>query len=1190
MYLKRIEIQGFKSFAEKINMNFDLGVTCIVGPNGSGKSNISDCVRWVLGEQSAKNLRGGKMEDVIFIGTQYRKSMGFAKVSLILDNQDESLPIDYSEVVITRKLYRSGESEFFINNNQCRLKDIHELLMDTGIGRDGYSIIGQGRVDEILSAKSDDRRAIFEEASGIVKYKTRKNEALKKLEQTSQNLERINDTINILDGQLEPLKVQSKDAQKYMELSEELKNAMILSYIDRITKYYEQQKGIEKEYNDSQKLVENEEQGLIEAENKYKNLNTNLQEVIKKLEDTKNVFYQNESNQEKIAYQIKVDEEKVNSSSLNIFRLKDEINRLKLEIQSSKKENHANQDKLKKLEQKEVKDRQKLQKEETLLQKMSDNLTDKQKEMEKLNDSYLEKLNEKTVNSNYMNNTSNFLQSIELEKEKIKNDIKKNKEQVDFYSKNKEAIFSKIKSNQDLLIKESEKVKKLEESISKVNKKHDVDTKKLNELIVKINSNVAGCKFLKDLEDNLEGYTKSVKYILKMCSTNKEFAKGVHGALIKLIQVPEEMEIAIEVALGNALQYIVTDTENEAKRIIEYLKTNNLGRATFLPISSVEGKEFEQDKIDKIQSCKGFVGFANKVISYDPKYYGIILSFLGKIVIVSDLQSGIDMARKFNYKFKIVTVKGEFLNIGGSITGGSTNKKETGLMSRGRKINELEKAIKEQKIEEEALRKEIDDISKQKKDNQKELENSKAKQKEYEMLLLKDISYKERLEDDVKKYTQTLDELHKEQQKLLKQEEETKQKFEKEKNDLLLIEKEIEEIQNKVLENKETHKSTMIEREKLQGTIMQIKIDINKILESMQNLGELIKKEDSIIQNLENSIVQKNKEKEDFEQNMKNIDLNIKNMKEELRKENESKKDIYEEIEKIEVDKKEKEKELEVSFARLQKINKNIILLKEEFNKVDTKKTKVDEEINYLKDKLWEEYELTYQNALTLNKDVTERVSQKRIQDLKTKIKELGNVNIGAIEEYKKIKEHYEFMTAQRDDMEKSASNLRKVISEMTQVMKERFIEQFRIINDNFNIVFNELFEGGRAKLVLEDEENVLESGIQIHVQPPGKKLQNMMLLSGGERAFTAIALLFAIIKLRPAPFCILDEIEAALDDANVYKFADYIKKNIDISQFILITHRKGTMEAADTLYGVTMQEQGISKVVSLKLDALQKK
>lgn len=1190
MYLKRIEIQGFKSFAEKINMDFDLGVTCIVGPNGSGKSNISDCVRWVLGEQSAKNLRGGKMEDVIFVGTQYRKSMGFAKVSLILDNQDESLPIDYSEVVITRKLYRSGESEFFINNNQCRLKDIHELLMDTGIGRDGYSIIGQGRVDEILSAKSDDRRAIFEEASGIVKYKTRKNEALKKLEQTSQNLERINDTISMLESQLEPLKVQSKDAQKYLELSEELKHAMILSYIDRISKAYEQQGIIKKEHDKSYNLVEEEEKNLSKAENLYKLLNVNLQDITKELEDTKNMFYQNESNQEKVAYQIKIDEEKVNSSSLNIFRLKDEINKLKSEIQVSKKENKINQEKLKKLEQKGDKDNLRLQKEETLLEKMSVNLTDKQREMEKLNDNYLEKLNEKTIKSNLINNMSNVLQSIDQNKEKISKEIEKNNEQVEFYSKNKETIINRIKENQDSLIKKSEKIKDLEEEIKKTNKSYEENTKKLNDIIVKINSDVSSCKFLKDLEENLEGYTKSVKVILKMCSTNKEFGRGVHGALLKLIEVPEKMEIAIEVALGNALQYIVTDTENEAKRIIEYLKSNNLGRATFLPISSVYGKEFEQDKIDKIENTKGFVGFAHKVISYDPKYHDIIVSFLGKIVIVSDLQAGIEMAKKFNYKFKIVTLKGEFLNIGGSITGGSTNKKETGMMSRGRKITELEAKISEQKKEESNLRKDLDCISKLQKDKQKELELGRVKQKEYEMTLLKDISYKERLEDDVKKYNQTLKELREEKKELLNKEEETKQKYEKDKENLALIEKEIEEIQASVLQNKEKHKTTLIEREKLQGIIMQMKIDINKNLEAIQNLGKLIEKEDSIIQNLEANVLQKQKEKDDYENSMKDVDKNIKSLKEQLKKECETKQNIYEELSNIENKKKDKEVEIEDSFTSLQKVNKNIIILKEEFNKIDAKKLKVEEEINYLKDKLWEEYELTYQNALNQNKDNKEKVSQKKIQDLKIKIKELGNVNISAIEEYKKIQEHYDFMSEQRDDMEKSTSNLKKVIVEITQVMKEQFIEQFKIINENFNIVFNELFEGGRAKLVLEDENNVLESGIQIHVQPPGKKLQNMMLLSGGERAFTAIALLFAIIKLRPAPFCILDEIEAALDDANVYKFADYVKRHINMSQFILITHRKGTMEVADTLYGVTMQEQGISKVVSLKLDALQKK
>ena len=1186
MYLKRIEIQGFKSFAEKIGMDFERGVTCIVGPNGSGKSNISDCIRWVLGEQSAKSLRGGKMEDVIFAGTENRKSMGFARVSIILDNQDESLPIDYSEVIITRRLYRSGESEFLINNNQCRLKDIHELLMDTGIGKDGYSIIGQGRVDEILSTKSEDRRAVFEEAAGIVKYKTRKNESLKKLKETSDNIERINDTVEVLKGQLDPLEKQSIKAKKYLELSEELKEAEVLSYIDRIGKAYEQKKQIEVEYEESLSLVTKQEMELKKEEDTYNSENQKLQEIDKRLEETKNIFYKSEGKLSEFAYQIKVDEEKINSASLNIFRLKDEVRKLNDEVLDKEKDQKSKKDKLKKMKEKESETEKKLEDEEKKLNNVLDNLNDKQNEMERLNNSYLEKLNEKTITTNCISNAENLLQSIKEKKQELEKELNQDKDKVSFFNKDLEAVCNKIKNSQDLLIKESDRAKEIELLVKDLEKKYEDNTKLLNDTVVNINSNISKSKILKDLEDNFEGYTRSVKNVLKLIEKNDKFKKGVYGVLLKLITVPKELETAIEVALGNALQYIVTDTENEAKNIIEYLKKNNLGRATFLPISSVEGREFEKDLMNKIESTKGFVGFGSKVISYDYKYYNIILSFLGKVVIVSDLQSGIEMAKKFKHKFKIVTKKGEFLTVGGAITGGSLNK-ETGILARGRQIEELEKIILDNKQKEKELRNELENIDMDLSNKKQELLRCRKDQKDYEIALLKDMSLKERIEDDMKNHKSNLEKKIKEKEDILEEENETKEKYENDKRRLCELEKEMEDIQIGVSKNKEKHKSKLRERENLQGRVMQMKIDLNKVIDSIQSVSNFIQMDDDNINRLKTDIAKKTKEREEYQNTTEALNKDIEMLRKKLEDESKNKDGMSQKIQEIEKEKEDKAKYIEKSFLNLSNINKNIVVLKEEFTRVSNKKEKVEDDINCLKDRLWEDYELTYQNAISLNKDSSKKVSMKRINDLKTSIKDLGDVNVLAIEEYKKVKEHYEFMINQKSDMEKSVQNLKKVISEITQVMKEQFITQFKIINENFNVVFNELFEGGRAKLVLEDENNVLESGIQIQVQPPGKKLQNMMLLSGGERAFTAIALLFAIIKLRPAPFCILDEIEAALDDANVYKFAEYIRRHVDFSQFILITHRKGTMESADTIYGVTMKEKGVSKIVSLKLDQL---
>lgn len=1186
MHLKKIEVYGFKSFAEKVNMEFDLGVTCVVGPNGSGKSNISDCVRWVLGEQSAKNLRGGKMEDVIFVGTDYRKSMGFAKVSLVLDNSDGSLPIEYDEVMVTRKLYRSGESEYSINGALCRLKDIHELFMDTGIGKDGYSIIGQGRVDEILSSKSEDRRAIFEEASGIVKYKVRKNEAVRKLEETNKNMARINDTINVLSEQVSSLEKQASVAKKYLELTDRLRESEVLLYIDKIRKACELRHSVNAEYEKSGKMVQDEEMLEKDMESKYKLQNDKLQSTVAKLDEIKNEYHSNESMLGDIEHSIQMDEERKRNIELNLFRLRDEVGKLDSSIQHTTKEESSYNDKLDKLKKDVGKWSEKLSQEQKKLDDITNNLTDKQKEMEELNDSYLSKLNYKTVTINNVSVAQSTLDGIVFKKKELIERKEKFEVDANAYENKMENMDVCIKKYQDLLIKKREDVLSKEKDINEVEQAREECTHKLNELTVALNSDLSKYKILKDLEDNFEGYTKSVKVILKLCREDKKFGSGVHGALIGLIDVPKMAEIAIEVALGSALQYIVTDSEEDAKRVIEYLKRNSLGRATFLPIASVNGKEFERGDKKDIQSCEGFVGFANEIVSYDKIYEGIVLSFLGKIVVVNDLQQGIDMARRFRHKFKIVTLKGEFLNIGGSITGGSVSKKEAGIIARGRQIKELEDEIQNKKSKKDELSKENEAQKICLDKSRIELVELQKEQKEYEMSMLKELSNKERLEDDVKKAKGDLLDIAKKLEDVLKEESDLRDKYEKDKKALGVVEKELDDIQVMVVNNKKKHKETLYERENVQGSIMQINIELNKVLEMEKSMNELITRETNHKMELQQSLYNKNKEICEYQREVVSIDENICKLKDKLSGESKNKESIHDRMDALCEDKKKDEQELEKIFSSMRNINKNIIALKEAFSRVESKKDKVDGEINYLKDRLWDEYELTYNNAIELNRDkMNRKVSKKEIDDIRAKIKLLGDVNVGSIEEYNKVKEHYDFLIEQREDMEKSWQNLNKVIAEITCVMKEQFITQFKLIDKNFNIVFNELFEGGRAKLILDDENDVLESGIQIQVQPPGKKLQNMMLLSGGERAFTAIALLFAIIKLRPAPFCILDEIEAALDDANVYKFAEYIKAHVDLSQFILITHRKGTMEAADTIYGVTMQEQGVSKVVSLKLD-----
>lgn len=1185
MYLKRLDIQGFKSFAEKICLEFNSGITSVVGPNGSGKSNIADAIRWVLGEQSIKTLRGSKMEDVIFAGTEHRKPLGFAEVSITIDNSDNKLSIDFGEVTISRRIFRSGESEYLINKTQCRLKDITELFLDTGIGRDGYSVIGQGRVDEILSTRSEDRRQIFEEASGIMKYKLRKQESERKLELTKQNLSRINDIINELETQLEPLREQSETARKYLDLRGNLKELEVNVYLENITRFRDKLGEFEEQYKTIKDNIDSENKKLEEITTANRQKTDMLKQLEEKLDYSKHQFYNLEGSLEKCNSEIKLNNEKINNLEQNIARIDSEISETNLKISSLDKEESTKLDKLKYLEKQLNSYTAKLSEYEKQMEELLKTLGESERHIENLKSSIMDKLDLQSDKKLQINSVNSHIESISKRQKSIDNEIYQHIVENDKEKMKKEDLSESITHAADQIKKQKNRLMELENERKETDIILSEIKTKENKLKSDIQFKTSRNKLLIEMEQNMEGYNRSVRQVLQACHESADFGKGIHGALAQLIKVEKKYETAIEMTLGSALQNIVTSTEKDAQKAIAFLKTNKLGRATFLPISSVNGKGFENGMLGQISSMPGFCGVASELVSYDNKFNGIIMSLLGKVIVTENLENAITMARKFSYSFRIVTLDGDILSTSGSMSGGSLENRGSGILSRNREITELkielEKLIKEEKSLGIDIKQLVDSIN--------EIDNEISKTandiKNNELVKIRDESHLSQVEENIRKIAARMDMLKQEKEQLSRQHAETVKELEKYSNELTAIETEINETKKIISEHQEKHKEDQSVRDALHTDITDFKISVNSIQESILGVKETSGRLATEKEALQKSIARKEQEKAKGSTEIVSLREANEGMNNTIKGYDEEKAGRTFEIDRITEERRMMEEDLYDIVNKINDINKSILLLQEDFNRLEVKKAKLESEMEAIQNRMWDEYELTYTSALELKKDIGSIAqAQKRINELRIQIKDLGPVNVAAIEEYVKTKERYEFMSTQRNDMEQAAEKLRRVIYEMMSIMKKQFLEQFRLINENFSIVFRELFNGGRAQLILVDQENILESGIEIEVQPPGKKLQNMMLLSGGERAFTAIALLFAILRLKPTPFCILDEIEAALDDANVYRFSEYLRKYSGNTQFIMVTHRKGTMEGSDMLYGVTMQEHGVSRIVSMKM------
>ena len=1146
---------------------------------GSGKSNIADAIRWVLGEQSMKSLRGSKNEDIIFAGTQNRKSLGYAEVSIIFDNSDQKLPIEYNEVIVTRRIYRSGESGYFINKTPCRLKDILELFMDTGIGKDGYSIIGQGKIDEILSNKSEERRHIFEEAAGIVKYRTRKVESEKKLEQTKVNLLRINDIISEIETNIEPTKLQAEKAKEFLRLRDELKSIEIGLFIHNINDY---KKKIEEVVNDQDifntQLVRETER-LNNIQELKENLRTSLDEITNQIEKMQNLGFENEKKKEQIKADINVNQEKLSHNKENFERLEKEIIENDERIKILETEKTQKQDKKANLIENKGKFAKELEEKEAELKVLTENMSSKELEMEDKKKKVDENIDQKYEMSNTI---SGLVANSENSKARIKtvdDEINVIISELDTSRLKKSEImqtFTEIETKRN----------KIKESLDSIEEKRRESETKLKDYDMKINSSESELrmkdsrlKFLEETERDKEGYIRSVKSILQDCEKDANLKKGVHGVIANLISVPKEYETAIEMCLGQTMQNIVTDTEEDAKKLVNHLRKFNLGRASFLPITSVKGK-----KIEKLKSEKGIIGIASDLVSYDKKYDSIVQNLLGRTVVVDNMDNAIQIARKNSYGFRVVTLEGDILNPSGAISGGSVQTKTVNILGRSREIEDLKKEIKALETKIQKLKQEKEEYEQSISDILESVAGLDNDLKEAEIVYATEKQRATSIEEAVSKSEERLEKLRAEKKSIEEQLDINKNMQNELKEKITHIDEENEVLNKEISEFAENNKETQTRVDDLNFDITNLKISVSSFDESETSIDELMERINQDIENLKVSTENKTKQKETIltdNERIENLIIELNNQIENLLKEvsNSGSK-----IDELKNDRTAKNAKLEETETNVTEQIEKIDSLKEQVNKCDIRKSKFEIELEQIIAKMWEEYELTPNEPGEYQEPKNVLEVQKQVNKLRADIRELGSVNIDSIEEYKKLKERYDFLNEQRLDLETTISKLRNMIAEMTAVMKDQFEKNFKTINKNFQEVFVELFGGGKAELRLTDQENILESGIEIEVQPPGKKLQNMMLLSGGERAFTAIALLFAILKINPAPFCVLDEIEAALDDVNVYRFADYLKNFAKDTQFLVITHRKGTMEAANTVYGITMEENGISKLLSLDL------
>lgn len=1181
MYLKSIEIHGFKSFANKLVFDFHNGITGIVGPNGSGKSNVADAVRWVLGEQSAKQLRGASMQDVIFAGTENRKPLSYAFVAITLDNADHQLPVDYNEVTIARRVYRSGESEYLLNGSPCRLKDVNELFYDTGIGKEGYSIIGQGQIDKILSGRPEERRELFDEAAGIVKFKRRKVTTQKKLDSERENLVRINDILGELERQIGPLERQAEKARVYLKKKEELKTYDVNSFLMEMDQMGQQEKELEEKYRIAAEQLADTKEKKTSNEAAYNELQDAIKEMDEQITATRDAIAGTSVTKGKLEGEINVLKEQIHTAQMS-----DEHYRSRIDAIGTERAQRESQ-RASYIEEKSSLDEQLLaitKKSQTLQGRLAEvqaKISECNAGIEKGKNEIIELLNNRGNIKSRGQKCDTMLEQINIQKAQLtKRRLQRKSEESGFEQelvRCEEELKNVQCQNADL----QQEIAVSEEKEREWQQKLSATRGELEQATVSFHKKQSRLESLQNIAERYEGYGGSVRRVME----KKGEISGIHGVVADLIKVEKKYETAVETALGGNIQNVVTEDESTAKELISYLKKNRLGRATFLPLTSVKGAD--NSKYTRALGKTGVLGMANELVKTDAVYDGILAYLLGRVVVVDTIDHAIALAKEFGYSLHIVTLEGEYLSPGGSMAGGAF-KNNSNLLGRNRELQELEKEIGALREEIAAKKNRMEDIKTARELLRSDLEEAREKlQQGYLAANTAKLNYNRAKE----------------------QKEHSERVF----AGLVTEAKELETRQAQIEQEKASIATELSDADKRQKEIEQESARLQASLDEQIYLEESTTKEFSAIQIDESNFRQKTGF---VQENLDRVDGELKKLAEEASQLteglNQSKDEVEQKTAQIEqirqtilagddnyarlerqlkdaVAKKESLSGDNKSFyQKNDELSAQISDLEKEIFRLNNGQEKLAEAKEYQTSYMWSEYELTYHNALALRSedDYTLPELKKLITGVKDEIRGLGDVNVNAIEDFKELDERYTFLKTQHDDLIEAEQTLMQIIKELDEGMRKQFTEKFAEIQREFDKAFKNLFGGGKGTLELvEDEEHdLLECGIRIIAQPPGKKLQNMMQLSGGEKSLTAIALLFAIQNLKPSPFCLLDEIEAALDDSNVDRFAKYLHKLTKNTQFIIITHRRGTMNAADRLYGITMQEKGVSTLVSVNL------
>ncbi|OCL27047.1 chromosome segregation protein SMC [Orenia metallireducens] len=1183
MFLKSITIKGFKSFADRVKVDFEPAITGIIGPNGSGKSNISDAIRWVLGEQSAKTLRGGKMEDVIFAGSGKRRALGLAEVTLTLDNRDGALPIDYKEVTVGRRVTRSGESDYLINNNSCRLKEIKELFMDTGIGKDAYSIIGQGKVEAILSENSVDRRELFEEAAGISKHKSRKEEAKKKLDSTEQKLQRIKDIIHEIQRQVEPLEKESKKAREYQEYRSELKELEVNLLANM---YLELEEKLDQDITSKQRLsyqLTEAKSAVSEYDLRIDKEKERLEELTVDSDQQKDNIFEAKSSVERIENKLNLAKQQQNNILEQKNRLENEISRLEDRITLNKEE-------ISKKDDKEIELVEKIKEKSLLLDEKNRGLDNLSKQLE-------EKFK---VKKSFQDNQLNQITKINRQQHQLETasrDIKRYQEDIAALEELKESLNIEVDKALEKMENKKSRLEEIKDRINDYHSKHNREKSNNNQLQShlsslrdeyeeikdSLNTKRSRLKVLEGMEENYEGYYRGVKNLFKYIEESAQI-EGVCGVIAELINTPQEYETAIEVSLGSTLQNVVVEDDQVAKEAIEYLKTSKGGRATFLPLNLISSRSLNQQELSAL-NVEGAIGVAKDLISYDSKYRNVIENLLGRVVIARDIDAAVKISRVADKRVKVVTLGGDVVNPGGAMTGGSRNQNNN-LLGRSREIGVLSSEVKKlatQLKEREELGLKVKESLVESEDRLVKLEDRIHQLELEEANYLKDYQQTnkevERLRSELADKDSNIKRINQEILRVESESKELSQALSRLNNDDSSIKEKVIELEAEIKKLEEKKDLYTNESTELKVTIAALKQERGSLSEELASKERAIayakdeinskKEEINRLGDKDRQLIFRKQELEKEKEEMSKEVVRLKNLLDEFRIE------ISEIKDKIKSYQQES-KDIRARYERLQK----------EYNKVEIDVAQLQVKLENIQSKLQEEYELSIEQASAdIKKIADHKKVEREINSLKRSMKRLEPVNLGAIEEYETLSKRFNFLQEQHQDLVESKESLEEVIKEIEDEMKEKFLETFNQVKAEFEKIFTDLFEGGQAQLALEDEDNLLETGIEINAQPPGKKLQKLSLMSGGEKALTATALIFSLLKVNPSPFYVLDELDAPLDDANVDRFANYLNQLSKIAQFIVITHRKGTMAAANALYGVTMQESGVSQLLSLKVD-----